>query len=159
MSETGPIMNLGEAPMKSGGNGGKFDFKHCRIGPAIGMQKLGCSLFVVPPGKIAFPYHAHSVSEEMCIILEGSGTLRHDGQVHPIRAGDVIASPVGKAHQIINSSENDLRYIVISNNEPAVDVVLYPDSDKIGAVSTAFGKTLWHVTRRRAATGYYDGEA
>jgi hypothetical protein len=32
MSETGPIMNLGEATMKSGGNGSKFDFKHSRIG-------------------------------------------------------------------------------------------------------------------------------
>ncbi len=157
MSDAKPIKNLAEAATKSGGNGSKFDFRHCRIGPAIGLQKLGCSLYVVPPGKRAFPYHAHSLTEEMCIVLEGSGTLRQDGQEHPIRAGDVIASPVGQAHQIINTSGNDLRYVIISNNEP-VDVVLYPDSDKIGAISAAFGNKLWHFTRRSAATEYYDGE-
>ena len=158
MSHPSPIANLGEVATTTGGNGGKFSFRRSRIGPAIGLQKLGCALFVVPPGKIAFPYHAHSLMEEMCVILEGSGTLRHDGAEHPIRAGDVIASPVGKPHQIVNTSSADLRYLVISNNEP-VDVVVYPDSNKIGALSSAFGKTLWHVTGRNAATDYYDGEA
>lgn len=158
MSDTQPLVNLADPAPKTGGNGGKFEFRQSRIGPLIGLQKLGCSQYVVPPGKIAFPYHAHSLIEEMCVILEGSGTLRQEGQEHPIRAGDVIASPVGKAHQILNTSNSDLRYLVISNNEP-VDVVLYPDSDKIGAISTAFGKTLWHFTRRDAATEYYDGEA
>ena len=38
MSDAKPILNLAEAPTKSGGNGSGFDFKHCRIGPAIGLQ-------------------------------------------------------------------------------------------------------------------------
>ena len=158
MSEIRPIMNHADAPTKTGGNGDKFAFTQCRIGPLIGLQKLGCSLYIVPAGRVAFPYHAHSIMEEMCVILEGTGKLRQEGQEYPIRAGDVIASQVGKAHQIINNSAEDLRYLVVSNNEP-VDVVLYPDSDKIGAISSAFGKTLWHFTRRDAATGYYDGES
>lgn len=158
MSDAKPIMNLAAAATKPGGNGGKFEFMQCRIGPAIGLEKLGCSLHVVPPGKRAFPYHAHSLMEEMCIVLEGSGTLRQDGHEYPIQTGDVIASSVGKAHQIINTSENDLRYLVISNNEPPVDVVLYPNSGKVGAVSKAFGKTLWHFTHQKAAVNYYDGE-
>ncbi len=157
MSDAKPVMSLSVAPTKLGGNGGKFEFRQCRIGPAVGLEKLGCSLYVVPPGKRAFPYHAHSLMEEMYIVLDGSGTLRQDGQEYPIRPGDVIASPIGKAHQIVNTSENDLRYLVISNNDP-VDVVLYPDSGKIGAISKAFGKTLWHLTRQSAATDYYDGE-
>ena len=37
MSDTKPIVNLTEAPTKSGGNGGKFSFKHCRLGPVIGL--------------------------------------------------------------------------------------------------------------------------
>jgi len=49
-----------------------------------------------------------------------------------------------------------LRNVVISNNEP-VEVILYPDSGKVGAVSRAFGKTLWHLTRQSAATEYYGG--
>jgi uncharacterized cupin superfamily protein len=158
MSDPKPIINLSEVSPKSGGNAGKFEFSQFRIGRAIGLQKLGCALFVVPPGKRAFPYHAHSVMEEMYLILAGSGTLRQDGQEYPIREGDVIASSVGKAHQLINTSEKELKYLVISNNEN-VDVVLYPDSNKVGAISAAFGKTLWHFTRLSSATDYYDGEA
>jgi len=157
MSDTNPIANLAEPPTKTGGNGGKFEYKHRRIGPLIGLQKLGCAVYVVPPGKRAFPYHAHSLIEEMFIVLEGTGTLRHEGQEHPIRTGDVIAAPLGKAHQIVNTSAGDLRYLAISSNE-AADVVLYPDSNKIQAVSGAFGKTLWHVTRLSDATDYFDGE-
>jgi uncharacterized cupin superfamily protein len=158
MSDQKPLMNLSEASPKQGGNGGKYEFLQFRIGRALGLTKLGCAMFVVPPGKRAFPYHAHSLMEEMYIVLEGSGTLRQDGKEYPVREGDVIASPIGKAHQIINTSEKDLKYLVISNNE-IVDVTLYPDSSKVGAVSAAFGKTLWHFTRLNSATDYYDGEA
>ena len=158
MSDQRPFMNLSEASPKQGGNGGKFEYLQFRLGRALGMQRLGCALFIVPPGKRAFPYHAHSLMEEMCLILKGSGTLRHDGQEFSIKEGDVIATPIGKAHQIINTSEDDLKYLVISNNEDA-DVVMYPDSGKVLAVSSAFGKTLWHFTRLSSATDYYDGEA
>ena len=96
------------------------------IGPLIGAQKLGCSLVVVPPGKKAWPYHLQYANEEMFVILEGEGTLRHDGERYPIRAGDVIASPVGKPHQILNTSDAELRYLAISTMiEP--DIAEYPE--------------------------------
>ena len=157
MSEAAPTINLADAPMKPGGNGGKFVHRGCRLGPRLGLQTLGCGLYVLPPGKRAFPYHAHSLIEEMFVVLEGSGTLRHDGQEYPIRAGDVIASPVGKPHQIVNTSDAELKYLAISSNALA-DVVLYPDSNKVQAVSAAFPKTLWHVTKLSDATDYYAGE-
>jgi uncharacterized cupin superfamily protein len=31
----------------------------------IGAQKLGYNITVLPPGKRAFPFHSHRVSEEM----------------------------------------------------------------------------------------------
>ncbi len=157
MSDQKPLMNLSEASPKPGGNGGKFEYLQFRLGRALGLQRLGCALFIVPPGKRAFPYHAHSLMEEICLILEGSGTLRHDGREYPIKEGDVIAASIGKAHQIVNTSGTNLKYLVISNNEVA-DVVMYPDSGKVLAVSSAFGKTLWHFTRLSSATDYYDGE-
>ena len=157
MSDGNPNINLADAPMKLGGNGGKFVHNSCRLGPKLGLKTLGCGLYVVPPGKRAFPYHAHSLIEEMFVVLEGSGTLRHDGQEYPIRAGDVVASPVGKPHQIVNTSDADLKYLAISSNVLA-DVVIYPDSNKVQAVSGAFPKSLWHVTKLSDATDYYAGE-
>ena len=157
MCEDKPTINLADAPMKLGGNGGRFVHNGCRLGPKIGLKTLGCGLYVLPPGKRGFPYHAHSLIEEMFYILEGSGTLRHDGQEYPIRAGDVIASPVGKPHQLVNTSDADLKYLAISSNVLA-DVVIYPDSNKVQAISGAFPKTLRHVTKLSDATDYYAGE-
>lgn len=157
MSEGTPILNLADAAMKIGGNGSKFVHSSCRLGPKIGLKTLGCGVYVLPPGKRGFPYHAHSLIEEMFVVLEGAGTLRHDGQEYPIRSGDVIASPVGKPHQIVNTSDADLKYLAISSNVLA-DVVVYPDSNKVQAVSGAFPKTLWHVTKLSDATDYYAGE-
>jgi uncharacterized cupin superfamily protein len=157
MSDSNPITNLSEPLTSSGGYGNKFEFRSRRIGPSIGLRKLGMSVYVVPPGKRACPYHAHSLIEEVFIVLEGSGTVRHDGQEYPIRKGDVIAAPLGKAHQIINTSEDDLRYVALSNHEPT-DVVLYPDSKKVQAYSEAFGEPLTHMTQLDDATDYYRGE-
>jgi len=157
MSDSSPIANLADLRLKEGGNSGKFAYRSARVGPIIGLQKLGCCVYVVPPGKRALPYHAHSLIEEMFVVLEGSGTLRHEGQELPLRAGDVVSARVGKAHQIINTSDGDLRYLAISANENA-DVVMYPDSNKVLAVSGAFGKSLWHITRISDATDYFAGE-
>ena len=93
----------------------------------------------------------------MCVILEEQGTLRHDGKEYPVKAGDIIRSPCGTAHQLINTSEANLKYLAVSANEIA-DVVMYPDSGKIRAVSGAFGEAVWHFTKTNSATGNYDGE-
>jgi uncharacterized cupin superfamily protein len=120
-----PIANLGDVPLESRGNGQGFMADVGQIGPLIGAQKLGCSLVVVPPGKKAWPYHLQHANEEMFVILEGCGTLRHDGERYPIRAGDVIASPTGQPHQILNTSDAELRYLAISTMiEP--DIAEYP---------------------------------
>jgi len=157
MMTPSPIVDVSAEALKPAGNGSKFENRGARLAQKIGLKKLGCSVYVVPPGKRAFPYHAHSLIEEMFFVLEGSGTLRHDGQELPVKAGDLIAAPCGTAHQLVNTSDSDLKYLGISANEIA-DVVLYPDSQKVGAYSGAFGNNLRHLTRLESATDYYDGE-
>ena len=69
----------------------------------------------------------------------------------------VLPQAVGVAHQLINSSGDDLRYLVVSNN-PSVDVVRYPDSNKLLAFSGAFGENVWHMTTEASRVDYYHGE-
>lgn len=152
-----PVANLADAHSKARGNGKRFVFQQARIGPLIGLEKLGCGLITVPPGKSAFPYHAHSSMEEMCIVLSDSGTLRQDGKTYAIKEGDVVGSGIGKAHQITNTGDVELRYLAISNNEK-VDVVVYPDSKKTLAVSETLAPMLFHMTHQDAVAGYYEGE-
>ncbi|MBT5666303.1 MAG: cupin domain-containing protein [Rhodospirillaceae bacterium] len=157
MNKTSPILNIADAAMSDNGDGGRYATQRARVTNMIGMQKLACSLYSVPPGNTAFPYHAHANAEELCVILEGEGTLRQDGAEYAIKAGDIIAAPVTSAHQILNTSNSDLKYLCVATNE-AVDVVLYPDSKKIGALAGGFAEPVRYFADQDSAVDYYKGE-
>ncbi len=40
-------------------HGEKFGYRRKSLGSAAGGEKLGCSLYEVPPGRRAWPYHYH----------------------------------------------------------------------------------------------------
>ncbi len=104
------------------------------IGPKIGAKKLGYNVTVVPPGKRAFPFHSHRVNEEMFFVLEGEGEVRIGDKRFPIKKGDFIAHTAGgpeTAHQIINTSGNELRYLGVSTMQ-SPEIADYPDSKKFG---------------------------
>ena len=159
------VMNLDELEYAEFGKGDKFNAERAAVSDKIGAKKLGYAVVRLKPGKTAWPYHAHYVSEELFYVLEGEGTLRHAGKEYPIRAGDFICSPAdpGQPHQIINTSDKSLSYIALSTNDHT-DVFLYPDSGKYG---------VWHgktrdpndpnaflvFARKDTAVDYWDGEA
>ena len=143
----------------------KFGYRRKHLGSAPGGEKLGCSLYEVPPGRRAWPYHYHLANEEAIYVLEGSGTLRIDERQITLSRGDYVGMPVGEhgAHQIINTSDKPLRYLCLSTMiEP--DAMVYPDSNKIGlfAGSAPGGskekRTVSKFLRADAEVGYYEGE-
>ncbi|MDF2178263.1 cupin domain-containing protein [Aliiglaciecola sp. CAU 1673] len=159
-----PIVNINadDLPIREINQDNKFVATVNRLGPLIGAQKLGCSVVTVPAGKRAWPFHAHQNNEEMFIVLEGNGLLRFGDEQHAISAGDVIACPpdLGKAHQIINDSNNPLKYLAISTMlEP--DVGYYPDSDKYLAYTLGDkegNNRFWLMNRVQENLNYYEGE-
>ncbi len=112
----------------------------------------------------AWPYHYHAANEEAIYVLEGDGALRIGDKEIQISKGDYITCPAGKEeHQIINSSDKELRYLCFSTMiEP--DVIIYPDSNKVGifAGSAPGGpkekRTLHKYLRGDAEVDYWDGE-
>ena len=129
------IANLADVPTKDMGNGKRFVAKVGRAGTLLGLTGRGCALTIVPPGKCAYPFHRHHVTDELFYVLSGTGEVRLDGETKPIKAGDLIANPAGKdAHQIVNNSTEELRYLAISEIG-TVDVIEYPDSGKIAAAA------------------------
>lgn len=160
------ILNLDQLEFKAFGHGEKFQAQTCQISERIGGQKLGYGLAIVPPGKRAWPYHAHLVNEEMFFVIEGEGMLRLNGEEIPIRAGDFISVPPGgdSAHQIVNTSEAELKYLCVSSRE-SHEVLHYPDSGKIAFaarnVTDAEGKPQLLRAMYAQATpqaDYWDGE-
>lgn len=161
-----PLMNVDEVPLAPVAHGQRFEAHMGQIGAALGAKLLGCRLTVVPPGKRAWPYHAHHNNEEMFVILSGRGELRYGGEIHPVRPGDVVMCGAGgpeTAHQLVNTGDEDLRYLAISTMRQP-DVTEYPDSGKFGVLAGAApggDKTMRRFQffgRAGAAVDYWDGE-
>jgi len=104
-----------------------------QLGEAADGDALGCSLYELPAGERSWPYHYHTANEEALYVLAGEGTLRLDGEAHPLRPGEFAAFPADQsgAHRVVNDGDATLRYLVVSTmREP--DVTVYPDSEKFG---------------------------
>lgn len=145
-------------------HGQLFDYRRKMLSAAAGARRLGCSLFEIPPGKCAFPFHFHCRNEEAIYVLEGSGTLRIGADEIIVRQGAYISLPVGPAtaHRLVNSSDRPLRYLCFSTMEEP-DVVLYPDSNKIGVLAKEGAarrenrRPTW-VFKQSSEVGYFDDE-
>ncbi|KAA3604957.1 MAG: cupin domain-containing protein [Planctomycetota bacterium] len=113
--------------------GGDFHMRMKRLGPAAGSQHLGCTMYELPPGGKAWPFHYHHGIEEAIFVLEGSGTLRLGDRRQTVTPGTFVALPVGEdsAHQMLNEGQEVLRYLCLSTMQDP-DLTIYPDSNKVG---------------------------
>lgn len=161
-----PILNIERVAFYDQAHGDRFACRIAPVGRKLESRSLGFNVTVVPPGKRAFPYHAHRAIEEMFFILEGRGSIRIAGETHPIRQGDFISLPPGRgsAHQIVNDSDAPLRYLAVSTMQ-SPDVVEYPDSGKIGVMADweaggrpASPDAIHHFARVRDGVDYWEGE-
>jgi uncharacterized cupin superfamily protein len=138
-----------------------FEVKRARLGYQTGMQRLGLSLWELPPGQAAYPYHLHLAEEEALVVLDGRPQLRTPDGWRVLEPGDVVSFPRGEdgAHQLVNrDAEASVRFLSISTNgEP--DVVIYPDADKVSAAERRpDGSGLKLYFRRGDAVDYWEGE-
>ena len=162
---TKPVLNIDDVDlMDFGSPNGKFKAKLGRMGPAIGAEKLGAMLTIVEPGKRAFPFHNHHAIEEMFYVIEGGGEYRFGENSYPIKKGDLLSAPTGgvdRAHQIINTGNETLKYLSFSTME-TVDAVEYPDSDKFLVFASKDGTPqnarMQRIGRNDQTAGYFDGE-
>jgi uncharacterized cupin superfamily protein len=107
------IRNFNEVPLKHMQRPPHYDSQRARLAEGTAARKLGATVDVLAPGKRICPYHLHHAQEEMFVIVEGSGTLRVDGEMLPLKTGDVVFIPPGPEypHQILNTSEAPLKYL------------------------------------------------
>ena len=153
---TKPLMiHVDDIKMHAHSSGDQFGASLGSITKLLNMRKLGCSLVELEPGKRAWPFHLHYGQEELFVVLEGGGTLRYDDSETPIRTGDVIFAPTGEgtAHQIINTSDQQLRYLALSSMEDP-EICYYPDSDKYGSYSGE----LTFMAERSSGIDYWKDE-
>ena len=140
-----------------------FTWTRARLGRQAGAERLGASLFELPPGQASFPLHYHHANEELLIVLGGRPTLRTIDGERELAEGDVVAFVVGEpgAHQLINRTDDPVRLLLISEMV-GPDVVVYPDSGKTAAREQPPGgarEGLYRVFRDTDAVEYFEGES
>ena len=137
-----------------------FQVRRARMGYELGSELIGCSLWELPPGQAAYPYHFHYADEELIVVLEGRPTLRTPDGSREVERGEVLHFPLGPegAHQIVNDGDEPARFLAISSSGRP-DVVVYPDSGKVGVGERLpRGGGLREFFRSDDAVDYWEGE-
>ncbi|MBS1880314.1 MAG: cupin domain-containing protein [Actinobacteria bacterium] len=111
-----------------------FRAKRARIGYELGSEAVGVSVWELPPGEAAYPYHFHYSDEEVVIVLRGRPTLRTPAGERVLEQGEAVRFELGPggAHQISNPTAEPVRFLAVSSHGRP-DIVVYPDSNKVGA--------------------------
>ena len=80
------------------------------VHPEMGARRLTLNHGLHEPDQ-EFTQHLHDESEDMIVVLEGSGALRQGDTYTPIVAGEGIFVPVGEVHGTVNDSGAPARLI------------------------------------------------
>jgi uncharacterized cupin superfamily protein len=106
--------------------GGKYAASFKGISEALGREPSSLDLAKrhpfdlewnrVPPGKPAFPYHAHSAQWELYLVVSGKGSVRHKDGTTEVVPGDAFVFGPDEPHQMSSSGQEDLVYYVIADN-------------------------------------------
>jgi uncharacterized cupin superfamily protein len=118
-------------------------------------EKIGATLYEIPPEKTGGYYHFHHGAEELLVVLRGRPTLREPAGERVLEAGDVVHFAVGPegAHQLLNRTDEPVRYLMVSNL-PSPEAVEYPDTRQISVMAfteSQLGRPLWDMRTLEAA--------
>jgi uncharacterized cupin superfamily protein len=137
-----------------------FRCLRARLSRHAGSERLGLSLWELPPGEAAYPYHHHLVEEELVVVLDGALSLRTPKGWRELEQGEVVAFLAGPdgGHQLVNRTSETVRFLSFSTSGQP-DIVIYPDSNKLGAVERLpLGGGLWTMFRLEDTVDYWEGE-
>jgi uncharacterized cupin superfamily protein len=136
-----------------------FLARRARISRQAGAERLGLSLWELPAGQAAYPYHFHYTEEELLLVLEGRPSLRAPEGWRVLEEGEVVSFLRGEqgGHQLLNTTGQTIRFLSFSTSDEP-DVVSYPDSGKLGANERLpDGSGLRAMFRLADEVDYYDG--
>jgi uncharacterized cupin superfamily protein len=148
-------MNLFDVEVQwDDGDPGGYHAAYKRLGPEIGAEQLGLTVYELPPGQSICPYHYEIGFEEWLVVLVGRPTLRTPEGDQELRPWDCAFFADGEAgaHKVTNLTDDMVRVAVLSNKgDPGA--AIYPDSQKVGVWPP--GKLF----RLADEVSYWDGEA
>jgi len=116
----GQVININDVPV------GKITGREIRdIFNKENTGDAGLSLRItdVMPGEVTYPGHLHRESQEIIIILSGTGDIKIGDTVFPLKANDAIFIPEGESHLIRNTGDDAMRMVcTFSTGDMAADL-------------------------------------
>ncbi len=147
---------IGELPVSHRCEHEGYEYYRRKFIPFGGANNALVSVYEIPPGKAAYPYHYHHKNEETFYILSGEGILRTPEGEQKVSAGDLLFFPTGPAgaHKLTNCSDTENLTYLDFDVVHDVDIAVYPDSDKIGIWGMGINRTF----PQGSSVDYYEGE-
>lgn len=145
-----------DVPQKHKAGQEGYEYYKRELVPKGFAQQCAISLYEIPPGKSAYPYHYHVKNEEAFYIISGEGTLKTPLGNKSVSAGDFLFFPANEkgAHKLMNTSETEMLIYLDFDTYNDIDVAFYPDSEKIGI----WGKSINQVYKTNEQVDYYKDE-
>lgn len=145
-----------DVPSKHKNEHDEYEYYKRELVPKSESHHCAISVYEIPPGKSAYPYHYHMKNEEAFYIISGSGVLKTSTGDKEITAGDFLFFPASEkgAHKLTNKSETEMLVYLDFDTHNEIDVAFYPDSGKIGV----WGKNINQIYKTDHQVTYYDGE-
>jgi len=134
-----------------------FRIGEAQLGPQLGAELIGGSVYEIEPGKKLWPYHLHHANEEWLVVLRGRPTLRTPEGERELVEGDVACFPRGATgtHQLRNTTDEPARILMISTLI-VPEILEYPDSGKLDTLNAKGERIL--LARNAEPAKYWDGE-
>jgi len=143
MSDAPPVLHAEDIA------GAAFEFRHplapefgCSLAPMsrmAGMVHGAINVVRIAPGEQAFPLHRHHGQEEWAYVVEGSGEVQLDTEVHALAPGSFVIFPAaGAAHAVRNTAEAEM-VCLMGGSAPPSEVIDFPElGTRVAAMGGAF---------------------
>ena len=148
--------SIAELPAKHRAEHERYEYFKRDFIPRGYAEKTMVSVYEIPPGKAAYPYHYHLKNEETFYIISGEGILQTPEGERAVTAGDLLFFPASRegAHKLTNTSPEEKLVYVDFDVIHDMDVAVYPDSGKLGV----WGKNINRLYPYEENVDYYEGE-
>jgi uncharacterized cupin superfamily protein len=99
-----------------------------RIGKAAGLLRMGINVQTLAPGARSSWPHAEEDEEEFVYVLQGEVDCWVDGELHPMKEGDLAAFPSGTGicHVFLNNGDREALLLVGGEAGKPHSRIFYP---------------------------------